>query len=906
MFLTFNSIQKLVIAIVSLCIFSLVLVFGSWAGLQISKRQFETEAQNIVAVLRSGMSVVDGLATSLDASNYSATYRGQEHLNVHLTKVLGNYDYVVSLGRFESIPGSELRAFEGLLAASETDAETMWRYNDSTVTPIKNSSRLREHYPLSVVKTRLYSDSQVSDLTGFDLASYPRARAIIQKPGAEGRSVVTPVPASWKRPEHLMMLRTSVRNEVLNGGYLLEVNVEKMASSGGVSLSDFGLSLSMFSEQGEFESSSMVDVLYKREGQAQTGDLLSTRFDNNRWLSSFDVGDKTLILEVNRATGLSAKFAVATLFMATLLPLMFLMIVHLNGKRRQAQKLQRIESEKLYHARHRASVTLASIGDGVITTDKKDNILYANSAAEQLLGYSSEQMQGKTIDEVVVTRSGRSSDKQKEDEGLTLLSADGSSIHVNIKESDLEDSDGKHSGKVVVLRDVSTERSLTLALQHRVNHDSLTGLSNRFNFEQKIDEIFLESRVESVGYGMCFIDLDRFKEVNDTCGHGAGDELLMRIAAAFKKNVREEDLVARLGGDEFGIILHQCAAADAMIVAERIREYFQSFYFEYGEHTFPVRCSIGLVHFDPAESNRDEVMKSADAACYDAKNKGRNSICERVMGEDSSKNSADTVTWLPRIKDALENEKFTLHVQSIAALSDGSVSSHEILLRMVADDGSLISPIAFMKTAIRYELALDIDRWVVNRALAKISGLPSRYSSDKFAINLSVHAISSPEFLEFLNRQIILSGIDASRLCFDIKESDVLHNPTAAAEFCQSLHDMGCLVALDDFGASMTSFSALKTLPVSVLKIDGSLIANLNGATSSDAVPNADYALVKSIYSFASSMGLTTIAEQVEDYACLDVLKTMKVGYGQGVAIARPVPFEECFADRGGSIQRAA
>ncbi len=904
MFLTFNSIQKLVIAFVSLCLFSLVLAFGSWADLQISKRQFQAEAQNIVAVLRSGMSVVDGLATSLDASNYSATDRGQEHLNVHLTKILGNYDYVVSLGRFENVQGSELEAFESLLAASETEASSMWRYNDTVVTPIKNSSRLRKHYPLSVVKTRFDSDSP--DFTGFDLASYARARAIIQNPGTAGRSVVAPIPANWARPEHLMMLRTSVRNEALSGGYLLEVNVEEMASSGGVPLSDFGLSLSMFSEQGEFESSAQTDVLYNREGQVQSSALLSKQFEKNRWLSSFDVGDKTLILEISRTTGLSLKFAVATLFMATLLPLMFLLIVHLNGKRRQAQKLQRIESEKLYHARHRASVTLASIGDGVITTDKEYNILYANGAAEQLLGYSSEQLQGKTIDEVVVLRSGRSTDKLEEDEGLTLLSADGSTIHVNIKESALEDSDGQHSGKVVVLRDVSTERSLTLALQHRVNHDSLTGLSNRFNFEQKIDELFVEPSAESVGYGVCFIDLDRFKEVNDTCGHGAGDELLIRIATAFKQNVREEDLVARLGGDEFGIVLHRCSRADAMIVAERIREYFQSFYFEYGEHTFPVRCSIGLVHFDPAESSRDEVMKSADAACYDAKNKGRNSICERVVGEELLKSSADTVTWLPRIKDALANDKFTLHVQSIAALSDGAISSHEFLLRMIADDGSLISPIAFMKTAVRYELALDIDRWVVTRALDNISRLPAENLSDRFSINLSTQAIGSSEFLEFLSGQIVLSGVEVSRLSFDIKENDVLQNPAAAAEFCQSLHAMGCTVALDDFGASMTSFNALKTLPVSVLKIDGSLIANLNGASSTDSVPNADYALVKSIHSFASSMGLTTIAEQVEDRACLDVLKAMKVDYAQGVAIARPVSFEECFAGQVGNMQRAA
>jgi len=315
---------------------------------------------------------------------------------------------------------------------------------------------------------------------------------------------------------------------------------------------------------------------------------------------------------------------------------------------------------------------------------------------------------------------------------------------------------------------------------------------------------------------------------------------------------------------------------------------------------FPVRCSIGYLHFKPGNSEMDEVLKAADAACFKAKQNGRNVICEGKI-EDAGDDTENSAKWLPRIHNALQNNLFTLHVQPIMDLSDGSISLYEILLRMIDEDGSLINPEAFIKSAVRYQLALKIDCWVVEEVLAGIAALPPSCGKDGFSINLSAQSIGSEEFLEFLRNQLIHSAIVPSRLCFECRESDVLNRPAVAAEFFTQLRSMGCKTSLDDFGASMTSFSAINMLPLDMIKIDGSFYNSLEGAQ-----PN--YQLLESVYQFVSSMGIATVAEQVEMDVTLQKLKALNTdspagygsGYAQGYAVAQPMPFGELnrIADR--------
>jgi len=264
---------------------------------------------------------------------------------------------------------------------------------------------------------------------------------------------------------------------------------------------------------------------------------------------------------------------------------------------------------------------------------------------------------------------------------------------------------------------------------------------------------------------------------------------------------------------------------------------------------------------------------------------------------------------------AIENDRFSLYLQSIASLTDGIINRHEILLRMADDSGEPVNTAAFMKTAERYDLALDIDKWVTSHALEEISKLPVIFEGHQFSLNLSKQAIGSDGFVEYLREKIALSGVNPSRLSFDIKESDTLHTPAVAAEFCRQIQAIGCTVALDDFGAAMTSLSSMKSLPVNMLKIDGSLITELSNApslavfsetTAEDHLVNPDLLLIKSIHSFASSMGMKTIAEQVDDKDCLDILRLLKIDFVQGYEISEPRPFDELVSGAGDSHSRAA
>ena len=887
-------VKKLFIVLLAIVVFLAVAGIGSMATLQIAKRQFEAEAQNIAAVLHSGISVADGVVTSLVASDYTNVNHTQ--INAHFSDVLGSYEYVSALGRFEELSHGEMSDHEALLADTDSGVNGLWYLDHNGEISLGNDSATRKTYlPLTVYKSRFFSNkASFTDLTGYDLNFFSDTRNMASAKSFRQTSI-TSLPEYWNRPGELLLLRTGNSDVDTTRGYMLELDLDEMASSGGVEIENYRIQLSIFSEQGEFVSESISEALYLRPATDGTELKFGKWFDNNKWLNSFSLGGKSLLLEISTPAGIPSGVLLLLCLAGIFLALIFLTIMQLVIKKRHATKMQRIESEKLYHARYRAAVTLASIDDAVITTDVQGKILYANESAEVLLGCSESSMQGREVDSVVV--------HTEEDGNLILHAADNSRRYINKKESKLKGLNGEDSGHVLVLRDVSVEYTLTQELIYKANHDALTGLANRQNFEDKLQKLVttletVDNALIDPGHVLCFIDLDRFKEVNDTCGHDAGDDLLMRVADTFTTIVREDDLVARLGGDEFGIVLRNCSRAAASQVTGRIQSYFQSFFFEYGGHIFPVRCSVGFVYFVPGEVSFDDVIKSADAACFDAKHRGRNSVCERSVG-DSRKKADQNSMWLPRLKAALETDSFELLAQPVVSLLDGSIDTHEVLLRL-NENGELISPVAFMKSAVRYELAESIDRWVVQTTLSRLATLLPQYTEDKFSINLSSQTIKSDNFLLFLKEQIQLFDVDPARLCFDLQESDLLSKPTVSEAFCRELRSIGAEVALDDFGAGLTSFELLKSISVTTLKIDSSLIANLDQSELNGKALNADQALVQSIHSFASSMGLTTIAEQVESTDCLQALKVLSVDFAQGSAVAEEVPFDTLTSDASG------
>ena len=445
------------------------------------------------------------------------------------------------------------------------------------------------------------------------------------------------------------------------------------------------------------------------------------------------------------------------------------------------------------------------------------------------------------------------------------------------------DTGDRRNGTVLLLRDVSAERKLTAELEFKASHDALTTLANRAKFEQVLCALFDSAAPACRGHALCYIDLDRFKEINDTCGHVAGDELLLKLSAALKTKIREGDLLARLGGDEFAIVICDLDAAAAESVAKRVYLYLQSYYFEYCGTFYPVRASIGFVHFNPTKNSIADVISTADAACYAAKKDGRNTLHVREVAIAADSAAGREVRWLPRLQSALAENKFTLFAQPVVDLSrDNLTFGYEFLVRMIGDNGELISPGHFLPSAERFNLVCEIDRWVIQESLRQMSDMPESFCGTVLFINLSVQSVKSDAFREFLAKLLVDYPDECPRLCFEIAENIALNYFSETVSLVKMLRDAGCMSALDDVGLALSSFSMLVDVGVDYLKIDGQFSARLG--TDENAVR-----LLKSVLAFACAAGYTVIAEHIETEDAIRCLRDEGVQLGQGYATGQPV-----------------
>jgi len=438
--------------------------------------------------------------------------------------------------------------------------------------------------------------------------------------------------------------------------------------------------------------------------------------------------------------------------------------------------------------------------------------------------------------------------------------------------------------------DITDAQALSQQLSFQASHDALTGLINRRTFEQRLGRMMESVRIDGAEHALCYIDLDQFKVINDTCGHVAGDELLRQLGRVLAAEVRERDTLARLGGDEFGVLLERCSIDQAYRVASALHKAIERFQFVWEDKRFRVGASIGLAPVDALGADGGEVLAMADSACYAAKERGRNQI--RVFRTDDADLASrqGEMQWIPRIHEALEAGRLELYFQSIAPLAKGVDARgphYELLLRMRGADGRLIPPGAFMPAAERYGLVTTLDRWVVDTALTWLAASPAHLSElELCAINLSGSSLSDDEFLGFVLGRIEASEVPAEKLCFEITETAAIGDLSSATRFLHSLRAFGCRFALDDFGSGLSSFAYLKTLPVDYLKIDGVFVREI----ANNAV---DYAMVKSINEVGHVMGKRTVAEFVENDAIEGALREIGIDYAQGYGIARPRPLSE-------------
>lgn len=557
----------------------------------------------------------------------------------------------------------------------------------------------------------------------------------------------------------------------------------------------------------------------------------------------------------------------------------------------------------LYQQKEQALVTLESIGDGVITTDKKGRIRYMNPTAEQLVGVKADAARGEAyhsvlklldestgnpIDNLVASCLSTAHGEPTSTEG-TLLKEDGSSFHLKITTAPMRDEYQGLVGAVLVLHDISEVMGMAKQLSYQARHDQLTGLYNRNAFEQYARELIKSALHEHQHHVLLYMDLDQFKVVNDTCGHHAGDELLKQIATLMHEQVRESDTLARLGGDEFGVLLKLCPVERAEEIATKLLTSVREFRFAWEDKAFEIGISIGMVPINRESGDISHVFSAADAACYVAKDTGRNRIHIYQPDDDAVLKRHGEMQWVHRLSSAFDHNRFVLYAQPIAHVDgDRLVSHYEILVRMQDDKGEIIPPGAFIPAAERYNLMPVMDRWVIRKTLEMIRDAQGElaFPPVECAINLSGQSLCDDELLTYVVDLFDETGIPCESISFEVTETAAVANLTRAKRFISVLRGMGCSFSLDDFGAGLSSFGYLKSLPVDYLKIDGAFVRDM-------VIDRVDHAMVRSINEIGHLMGLKTIGEYAEDEMVLEALRKAGVDYAQGNAISPPRPFSE-------------
>ena len=547
-------------------------------------------------------------------------------------------------------------------------------------------------------------------------------------------------------------------------------------------------------------------------------------------------------------------------------------------------------------------LALRSLAEAIITTDKDGHITFLNPAAEQFTGSSANAAQGKLLEDIVslVDETDRRllSDPVRQAlvsgaavnlsrRALLLSRTNGAERSIELSASPIRNTSQEVIGAVVLLHDVTEMRGLARQMSYQATHDALTGLVNRREFERRLEEAIDSGHRGDGQHVLCYLDLDRFKLVNDTSGHLAGDSMLREVAKLLRDAVRDSDTVGRLGGDEFGTLLIGCPLDKARQIADDLTRSVGEYRFVWKDKVFNIDVSVGLVEISRESGTLEELLAAADTACYVAKKQGSGKVAVYSARDEALARHTGEIQWLQRLQAALRDNRFQLYHQVIVpAHGEDGGPALEVLVRLRDESGHELPPAEFMRPAERYRLMGLVDRWVVQQTFAAMASgampVPARRS---VAINVSGQTLGDAQFLEFVVECFDSSDVAPAQVCFEISESAVVANLDHARRFVGVLHGMGCQFALDDFGSGVGSFSNLKTLPLDYLKIDGSFMRNL-------ARDPVNQAMVAAMIKLARTLNFKVIAEQVEDGAAVEAARRMGVDYLQGYAIGRPQPLQ--------------
>ena len=576
-------------------------------------------------------------------------------------------------------------------------------------------------------------------------------------------------------------------------------------------------------------------------------------------------------------------------------------IIGLISITRDITESKRAES-LLKESEERNRLLLDSTAEAIYGLDLEGNCTFCNAASLRMLGYEKQDdLLGKNMHELIhhtrvdgapypvqdcrVHKAFINNEKSHVDTEV-LYRKDGSSFPAEYWSYPVI-REGHTIGCVVTFLDITDRKQADELLSFQASHDNLTGLVNRLELERRVERLLTTIRQDKTEHALCFMDLDQFKVVNDTCGHTAGDEMLRQLGVVLQNAVRHRDTLARLGGDEFAVLMEHCSLDHAHKVAISLHKAIQDFQFSWEENTFKIGVSIGLTPITEDLENFSAILKQADAACYMAKDLGRNRIQIYHPDDTDLAQRHGEMQWVARIYQALEQHRFCLYAQVIEPFDNHHEKHYELLLRMKDEQGKLIPPGAFLPAAERYNLIEQLDRWVIEKAFLFLAENPEFLKRNHLiSINLSGQSLAKQEFLDFILSQLEISGIAGDNICFEITETAAISNLNTAIKFITTLKKVGCRFSLDDFGSGFSSFRYLKNLPVDYLKIDGMFVRDI----VDDPI---DYAMVKSINEIGQVMGMQTIAEFVENEEIKEMLRKIGVNFVQGYGIGKPQAFEE-------------
>ena len=889
-------------------------LFISYSLNQLHHKELNTERMRTAATeIREQIGGIRALIASLVGLHQSAPGSRDTSMQLFSEQILEHADYITSIGRYDHVSQADRKSFEANMSESGV--------LDFSITMLDENGQktglpaAEWYYPISVLEPRLPTNVR---LLGTDLRSLDGLEQALDNIARKNEIMLTSFPESWPYGGHLVLFRPAylgqqtpttdaTRWQQSAGGFWISIDVSSLLSGFTARLSDFDIKVMV-------ERGGTITTLYSQEPHYKEARFLRYLYPAQQLTEKWTTNSGSLTIEFQQETGFSATALLITAACLVALILILLQFIAHKHSRHRSREERARSREALYEVREMAERSLNAVQDAIITLDARLCISHINPAAIILFNAKPNDTLGHPLLDIIefqlVDEPGSPFDlpgalsnlthSSKSEFDVIPIGHARSDLILKLTLTSLQNQEGETTGHVLLMRNISHERRLTEKLAYQANHDALTGCYNRHHFEQVLAGLIDEMAFSDSHHTLLYMDLDQFKIINDTCGHRAGDRLLKELTNHLTSIIREQDLLSRLGGDEFGILLTNVTAEQTRITTDRLFKLFQAFIFRHDNQAFAVRASIGVVHMDSTSGSLKDVMTAADIACYAAKDAGRNSIYVYSAHDGELAERTEELSWLPRLQNALQNDEFVLYMQPVARVdktSDDtndqestSIEHFEFLLRLRDADGTEFTPWQFIRAAERYDLMRQIDRWVVRTALRTISefnGGPSQHFS--YSINLSGQSAADPTLSDYIREQFDYYKPNPQNIWFELTETAAVSHFSIARDLFKSIRELGCLIALDDFGSGLSSFGYLKNMPIDIIKIDRQFIHDIT-------TDKFNRHMVLAIHQLSETMGVRTVAEYVENQETFDELADIGIDYLQGFHIGKAASIEETTA----------